>query len=179
MEIEKGCGMRVLLLEDHQYQVGRTIGLAGLFARRLNDGIIKLPAGFMTDVTNDGCLVIGGQATEYRLMDKPGAWVELITRDEADEEQRSLHIELNNSFDYCKLLEDRARDAEHEARECRAELMQLYTDLLDTQVSIKRMANRIADMGVIRSDRMEALACAEASAQAIEKDCQATGSDNG
>ncbi len=171
--------MRVLLLEDHEYQIGQTIGLVGLFARRLNDGIIKLPAGFMTDVTDDGCLVIGGQATEYRLMDKTSAWVELITRDEADEEQCSLHIELNNSFDYCKLLEDRARDAEHEARECRSELMRLYTDLLDTQVSIKRMTNRIADMGVIRSDRMEVPACTETSTQAIEEDSQATGADHG
>ncbi len=176
MEIEKGCSMRVLLLEDHQYQVGQTIGLVGLFARRLNDGIIKLPAGFMTNVTNDGCLVIGGQATEYRLMDKPGAWVELITRDEADEEQRSLHIELNNSFDYCKLLEDRARDAEHEARECRSELEQLHSDLLGTQASIIRITSRITAMGVMRSERMETRT--EAGSQTDEEDSQAARTDH-
>ncbi|MFD1884004.1 hypothetical protein [Paenibacillus wenxiniae] len=171
--------MRVLLLEDHEYPVNQVAGRVGAFARRVGSNILRYPSGTMVEVGADRRMIIGGQATEHRLMDKSGAWIELITRDEADRENESLHIDLSNSFDYCKGLEDRARDAENEARECRAELIQLYTDLLDTQVNIKRMANRITDMGVIRSDRMEAPTCAEASAQAQQEDCEGTGAYHG
>ncbi len=163
--------MRVLLLEDHEYPVNQVAGRVGTFAKRVGGNILRYPSGTMVEVGADRRMIIAGQYTEHRLMDKPGAWIELITRDEADKENESLHIDLNNSFDYCKGLEDRARDAEHEARQCRSELMKLYTDLLDTQASFKRMANRIADVGVMYSDRMEAPACTEASAQAQQEDC--------
>ncbi|WP_188775641.1 hypothetical protein [Paenibacillus hunanensis] len=168
----------MLLLRDTQYANRVVTGKVGVFIRHLGDGIIKFPAGTMAEVNNDGFLVIGGDVTPYRLpTDKPRSWVELITRDEADEEQRSLHIDLNNSFDYCKSLEDRARDAEYEARECRSELEQLYSDLLGTQASIIRITSRITAMGVMRSERMETRT--EASPQASEKDCQAAGPDHG
>ncbi len=161
--------MRVLLLEDHEYPVNQVVGRVGTFARRVGSNILRYPSGTMVEVGADRRMIIAGQSTEHRLMDKPGAWIELITRDEADKENESLHIDLNNSFDYCKGLEDRARDAEYEARECRAELEQLYSDLLGTQASIIRITSRITAMGVIRSERMET--CTETCSQTDEEDC--------
>ncbi len=171
--------MRVLLLEDHEYPVNQVTGRVGAFALRVGGNILRYPSGTMVEVGFDRRMIIGGQETEHRLMDKPGAWIELIARDEADEEQRSLYIELSHSFDYCKALEDRARDAEHEARECRTELERVRDELFALQADILRMTTRLTAREVMQDDRVAIPARTQTEPQAIEKDCQATGADNG
>lgn len=176
IKLKRGNRMRVLLLEDHEYPVNQWVSMVGMFARHAGDCVVRYPAGTMVEVAPSRNIIVNGQETAHKLSNKPSAWTELLTRKEVDREQYELSLELTSALDSRQQMEDRARDAEYEVRECRELLEKNHYGLMELQACIIGMTTGITAEVIKRG--MEAFARPKTEPQAIQENGEATRTDN-